>query len=663
MLRRTRQGAKPPLGLGPLLVAAATLTVATVSPAASASPSGPRSPVTAASPAPPPTEGAAGERRARITVPRLDGWGNNPERRGRGRAGRPYGRVAPPAYPDGQGAMVPGPSPRYVSNRIFNDRGINLFSGRGATQWVWAWGQFLDHTLGLAQPGGEAADLEFDADDPLEEFTNDFGILSFSRSAAAPGRARRQQVNALSSYLDAWNVYGGTDERLEWLREGPVNGDLSDNGPHLLLDAAGNLPRRDERGDPSAAPAMELQGRLQARPEAAVVAGDVRANENLALTAIHTLFAREHNRLVDQLPPGLSDQRRFDIARRVVMAEMQYVTYREFLPAVGVRLAPYAGYDPDVNPKLSNEFATVGFRAHSMVHGAFVADVAAGALDAAGAESLRGQGVRVTATAAGWHLSIPLHVGFANPDLLEEVGVDAVLAGLGHQLQYANDEQVDNQLRSVLFQVPGPGVTDPATQCEDQDDLSACFTGVVDLAAVDLARARDHGIPGYNDLRAAYGLPRVTSFTQITGEATDQFPVSPLIDPDDPIDDPNILDVIRVEPPGDEPVRAVHRSTVAARLRAVYGTVDAVDALVGMLSEPHLPDSEMGPLQTAIWARQFEALRAGDRYFHANRDDPGLVTIRRRFGIDHRVSLDELVARNTDLPAALPADARFLRVP
>src|SRR5712692_2126536 len=114
------------------------------------------------------------------------------------------------------------------------------------------------------------------------------------------------------------------------------------------------------------------------RPNNAVVAGDVRANENIALTALHTLFAREHNRIVASLPSSLSAEERFQIARRVVGAEIQYITYTEFLPALGVRLDPYHGYDPTVNPGLSNEFAVVGYRAHSMIHGEFDTTVPAG---------------------------------------------------------------------------------------------------------------------------------------------------------------------------------------------------------------------------------------------------------------------------------------------
>ena len=613
------------------------------------------------------TPAQTGPRPGTITVPSLDGSGNNQQRTTQGQAGQPYARVAPAVYANAAGAMVGGPSPRYVSNRIFNDGGQNLFSARGVSQWGWAWGQFLDHTLGLAQAGTESADLAFDAADPLEEFTNDFGVIEFTRDAAASGSTPRQQVNTVSSYLDAWNVYGGTTARLEWLREGPVDGNLANNGPHLLLDADGFLPRRDERGNASSAPEMALMGRLTGTTGEAAVAGDVRANENIALTAIHTLFAREHNRIVDALPADLSAQRKFDIARRVVMAEQQYITYREFLPALGVTLPAYRGYNPRVDATISNEFATVGYRAHSMIHGEFESEVDADELTSAELAALEAEGVTVAPAGDEIELTIPLNVAFGNPDLLEQVGVEGVLSGLAGEVQYANDEQFDNQLRSVMFQVPGPGVTDPATQCNDQSDLTQCFDGVVDLAAIDIARARDHGIPSYNDLRAAYGLPRVTSFTQITGEPTDRFPRDPEIDRSNPLDDPDILDITELRdaagnvltPGSDEAnetaVRETRRTTVAARLRAIYGSVDRVDAFVGMVAERHLRGSEFGALQSAMWSRQFTALRDGDRFFYEN--DPGLRTIRDRYGIDYRTSLSRLITLDTDLdPGEISAD-------
>ena len=58
---------------------------------------------------------------------------------------------------------------------------------------------------------------------------------------------------------------------------------------------------------------------MVAAAASALTAGDVRANENIALTGTHTLFAREHNRIVAALPRSLSANERFEIARRIVV--------------------------------------------------------------------------------------------------------------------------------------------------------------------------------------------------------------------------------------------------------------------------------------------------------------------------------------------------------
>ena len=60
---------------------------------------------------------------------------------------------------------------------------------------------------------------------------------------------------------------------------------------------------------------MVTEGALEYEPQNAVVAGDVRANENAKLTGVTTLLAREHNRIVGLLPSSLS-AKKFQIARR-----------------------------------------------------------------------------------------------------------------------------------------------------------------------------------------------------------------------------------------------------------------------------------------------------------------------------------------------------------
>ena len=150
-------------------------------------------------------------------------------------------------------------------------------------------------------------------------------------------------------------------------------------------------------------------------------------------------------------------------------------------------------------------------------------------------------------------LTIPLNAAFGNPDLLESVGIGPVLQSLGAEREYKNDEQIDNSLRSVLFQVPKPGIPDP-TVCGSPAVNPDCFSGVQDLGAIDIERGRDHGMPSYNALRRAYGLRPKRSFTDITGESTDRFPNDPEINPSNPIDDPSILDFTELKDANGNPV-------------------------------------------------------------------------------------------------------------
>ena len=602
----------------------------------------------------------------------LDGTGNNVANPTWGQSGRPYPRVGPAVYADGVGAPVGGPNARYVSNRIFGDGNQNVFSERRVTQWGWTWGQFLDHTFGLREETGPTAtnfNIPFNSADPLETFTNTLGVIPLTRTNATAGSGTstanpRQQNNTTPSQINAFAVYGGTNARLDWIRAGSNDGNPTNNSASLLLPN-GFLPRRDARGNPNTAPTMGIDGRLLANPNRAMVAGDVRANENIALTATHTLFAREHNRIVSLLPSSLSEEDKFQIARRIVIAEQQFITYNEWLPAMGVALPKYAGYNPSVNPAVTNEFAATGYRVHSQIHGEFEFEVENGTYTAAELNTLRNLGAEVVVGEEDTEIAVSLNNAFFHPDMLVALKLDGIFASL-LESQYKNEHQMDNQLRSVLFQVPVPG--NPL--CDLEPELEPCFQGVVDLGAIDIVRGRDHGIPRYNALRQAYGLPAKTSFTAITGESTDQFPAG------SGVDNPNSLDILQVrdidgnesELGGEGATSETMRSTVAARLRAIYGgNVNNVDAFTGVLSERHVPGTEFGELQLAIWTKQFQALRDGDRFFYGN--DQGLSYIRNTYGIDFHTTLGQLIARNTGLDeeadinvflvdeAALPAPA------
>lgn len=557
--------------------------------------------------------GTAGARVA-FEVQSLDGRGNNRAHPEWGQAGEDYSRVAAARYADGIGVPVGGPSPRYLSNRVFADGGVTRTSERGVSQWGTAWGQFLDHSFGLRKAGGEQGEIPFVNGAAMEDFHSDIPFVPFGRSAASAGTGvttPRQQDNKLNSYLDAEAVYGNAPDRLAWMRDGAK-----------LLMPDDLLPRRDARGDVATAPGADDPIGMGPR---AVVTGDDRGNENVSLTAVQTLLAREHNRIVALLPASLPEEQRFQLARKVVIATQQYITYTEFLPALGVRLAPYRGYDPTVDATLSNEFATVGYRAHSMLRGNVVVRTEKSRYTTAQLDALRAKGARIAETGTSVEITIPPALGAFRPELVGEVQLGPLLQGLGGQAQSRNDEQVDDVVRSLAL---------TRTGCEPN-----CQTAIFDVTAIDVERGRDHGIPAYNDLRAAYGLAPRASFQAVTGEATEAFPADPELTPGAEIDDPDSIDFVAPD---------VRRTTVAARLKALYGDVGGLDAFVGMVAEPHVPGTEFGELQLAIWKEQFRAMRDGDRFFYDN--DPALTVLRQRFGIDFRHDLGDLVALNTDIP-------------
>jgi hypothetical protein len=138
--------------------------------------------------------------------------------------------------------------------------------------------------------------------------------------------------------------------------------------------------------------------------------------------------------------------------------------------------------------------------------------------------------------------------------------------------------------------------------------------------------------------------------------------------------DPDILDFVELRDgdgtllePGSEAADAtavvgVRRTPLAARLKALYGgDVGRVDAWVGMVSEPHVRGTEFGELQLAMWKREFEALRNGDRFFYGH--DRELGRIEDEYGLSYKHSLAEIVAMNTDLDPGDLQDEVFEAAP
>ena len=340
-------------------------------------------------------------------------------------------------------------------------------SQRDLSAYIYVWGQFIDHDISLTSSpstGKESLNIAIPAGD---EFFDPDGSgdakLSFTRSrfdatTGTDASNPRQQVNQITAWIDGSTVYGSSRATADSLR--------TFTRGKLITSSAGLLPLS---------------------PSGMFSAGDVRAHENIELTALQTLWVREHNYWADKIlaaNPSSTDEQVFQQARKLVIAEIQSITYIEWLPALLGRGAVdrYTGYKPSTNPSVANEFSTAAFRlGHSLLQN----DIAFLGND--------GKPLRE---------AVELAEAFFNPALLSAEGIDGLLkyAASAHAAEV--DTQVVDGVRNFLIDGPG-GVT-------------------LDLAALNIQRGRDHGLADYNVTRVAYGLAPVDSFDDITSDVEQQ---------------------------------------------------------------------------------------------------------------------------------------------
>lgn len=349
-------------------------------------------------------------------------------------------RFAPAEYEDGIAALAGSdrPGPRVVSNAACV-QDAPVANARGARDFLWQRGQFLDHDLDLT-PGGlfdEPADIAVPPGDAyFDPSATGTAVIGFLRSGFAPetGTAPdnpRAQTNEISAFIDASMVYGSDADRARALR---------------TLDGSGRLTTSDGDLLPFNTDGLANAGGTSAT---LFVAGDIRANENPGLTALHTLFVREHNRLagsIARVTPGLRDDEIHERARRIVGAQIQVITCREFLPLLlgAGALAPYRGYRSTVDPGIRNEFTTAAFRVgHTMLGPTVLRLDANGEPIAAGNLALR-------------------DAFFARHRLVHEGGIDPVLRGLAAQPCQEIDPYIVDDVRNFLSGAPGAGGFDLA---------------------------------------------------------------------------------------------------------------------------------------------------------------------------------------------------------
>ena len=280
-------------------------------------------------------------------------------------------------------------------------------------------------------------------------------------------------------------------------------------------------------------------------------AGDVRANEQQGLTSFHTLFLREHNRIarkLKELNSHWDGETVFQETRKIVGAILQKIVYEDYLPIIlGPNALPaYTQHNASVNPSISNAFAAAAYRfGHSTIRSEF---------------DLLGSNFEPKAPA------MKLRSMFFNNTVTKALGVEPMLLGLVGNVSQKVDTILSKEITEHLFE--------RGNQHGEN------------LAALNLQRSRDHGLPGYNHFRIYCGLSNATNFEDTSEEITDA----------------NNRDILR-NLYNDDP--------------------NLVELWMAGLAEVPFPEATVGPTLRCVIREQFLRSRDGDRFFYEN---PGVFS-------------------------------------
>jgi peroxidase len=502
----------------------------------------------------------------------IDGTGNNVTYFWLGAADTPLNRLASTDYDDGMATMAGAarPSAREVSNAVCADT-QGAVNPLGASDFLWQWGQFIDHDIDLTQTQdpSDTAPIAVPLGDPWFD-PNSTGVetIDFFRSIYHHGTGDdlaypRQQMNHITHFLDASNVYGSNDVRAATLR--------TNDGTGRLLVSAGDLLPFNTTGLPNdGGTGPEL-----------FLAGDVRANEQVALTSMHTLFVREHNRLAQEIAandPSLTGEQVYQEARRIVGALMQAITYNEFLPALlgPNALSPYTGMQLGASPAIANEFSGAIYRfGHSALSATLLR------LDASLNPIPEG--------------NLALRDAFFRPDrIVDEGGIEPLLRGLATQACAKIDTELVDDVRNFLFGPPG--------------------SGGFDLASLNIQRGRDHGLPSYNDMRQSMALVRRASFAEVSSDTDVQTRLASVYADVDDID-------LWVGALAEDPVNGGHVGELAFEvIRLQFQRLRDGDRYwyQAILSPDELAEVESTTLADVIRRNTSIGPEIGDDVFHVN---------------------------------------------
>ena len=524
--------------------------------------------------------------------------------------------------------------PRNISNILGAQETDLAKNAAGANIFFMAFGQYFDHGLDFLLKGGNGKIIIDGVDiGHGQPGTSNFADLTRASVTGYDGETPLH-TNKTSPLVDQNQAYGSHELVGQFLRAGDGNGGY---GSHLFQGAEdpnapgfyllptlreliqhhvsegtvfGNGQTLEEYypglvvgGVIVASIAADLASNfmgsgqnllIDANPGVSLldhfIAGDGRTNENISLTAMHTIWARNHNFHVENLLEVGFDgttEELFQAAKMLNEAEYQGVVFNEFADALlgGMRGSGHHGFDehnPNADPRISHEFAAAAYRfGHSLI----------------------GDTIKIM-DADGNMVDVPLTQAFLNPASYASLGAGNILGGIATQDAEEVDFNVVNAVRNDLVNIRA------------------------DLFSFNVARSWDVGLGTLNQVRAGLAASDDPYVSEAVGFAGDLSPYDLWEDfrirnglsavvmsqfmaayPDLVLDPTEIADFVAANPD----ITLVGGNTVKG--------IDRVDLWVGGLAEKHVLGGQVGQTFWVVLHEQFDRLQEADRFYYIDRFD------------------------------------------
>ena len=462
-----------------------------------------------------------------------------------GCAGMRFGRNVPREHtkrPSAEELM--SPNPRLISNELMKRDAFK--PATSLNMLAAAWIQFQVHDWFMHYNSStEVHRIPVPSGDSWEGGKKEIEILKTREDGVlseidkeAPG-----YKNENTHWWDGSQIYGSSETRTRELRAGAVNGKLAVDTQGLVSF----LPR-DKNGVPETG---------------------FRDNWWLGLEILHTLFVLEHNAICDALHtayPTWSSDKVFDTARLVNCALMAKIHTTEWTPAILAH--------PALQISMSaNWWGLLGERLYKLL-GRVAPGESISGIPGSGVEhhnapySLTEEFVSVYRM----HSLLPDSMAFFDAKTGE------------HKKTYKIQDLAFEHARDPLLQSSNPDSTPPLSFSDIFYSFGINYPGAItlnnhsnflrdlltpeghhiDLAALDILKDRERGIPRYNTFRRLFHLPPASSFLSLVTGSSSPPSNSNATSPPSPA-----------------------LTALAEKLERIYeGDIEKVDLLIGCLAEP-----------------------------------------------------------------------------